>query len=211
MAKYIGILGSCATGKSTRVNKLVDHFSETFDYQEIYYEFEKNGETHNLLSGRFYPELSLFVAGKKTKAGNWVGADGIFGKLGTKVLILGFIEHVLTFSDTFLVEGYFAVGGSFLRPLIMSEYVEEFNQYFFLYEELQEYIERTEHRTGNSWESRGKDPEQSAGWKSNKGFWNGLTRSRQEFADSDLTGNIELCTKDEDINYFIERFERGVL
>ena len=208
MAKYIGILGSCATGKSTRVNKLVDHLGN--DYDPISYAFSKNDNDYDLPCGRLYPN-GLFIAGNKTKAGNWVGADGIFGKLGSKDLILEFIDIILLEADTFLVEGYFAVGGSFLRPESMSKYVDTFNQYYFLYDELGEYVERTEARTGNSWESRGKDPEQSAGWKSNKSFHSGMSKSKDELIASGMTGQIHQLCKDTDINYFIERYEQGVL
>ena len=208
MAKYIGILGSCATGKSTRVNKLVDHLGN--DYETITYAFSKNDNDYDLPCGRLYPN-GLFIAGWKTKAGNWVGADGIFGKLGSKDLILEFIEIILLEADTFLVEGYFAVGGAFLRPEALSTLFDQYTQYYFTYRYLDEYVERTEGRTGNSWESRGKDPAISAGWKSNKGFINGMLKAEEELIANNMNGEIHSLTKDADINYFIERYEQGVL
>ena len=212
MSKYIGILGSCATGKSTRVNKLVDHLCDTFESQEISYSFEKNGEIVDMPNcGLFFPSISLFVAGYKTKASNWVGADAIFGKLGSKDLILPFIQDMIQFADTFLIEGYFAVGGGFLRPESLSSIFSEFNQYYFTYDSLDEYVERTEGRTGHSWESRGKDPEQSAGWKSNKGFKSGMTKAKDELLTSGMRGQIVSLCKDTNIDYFIERFQKGVL
>ena len=212
MASYIGILGSCATGKSTRVNKLVEHLENTdFEYQEITYTFEKNDKTINMNAGRFYPELSMFIVGTKTKKGNWCGADGVFGKLGSRDCLEPFVAHVLTFADTFLVEGYFGVGGTLFRPESLKEYFSDYRQYFFTYGDVSEYVERTVGRTGISWEDRGKDPLKSAGWKSNKAFRNSIANNTITLAESGMSGEILDLTKDEDVNYFIERFEQGVL
>ena len=178
--------------------------------EEVKYTFNKGGKERTIDLGRLYSD-GLFIAGKKTGNGNWCGADYVFGKLGSKDLILPAIEHVLTFADTFLIEGYFAVGSQFLRAISLSKYVNRFNQYFFLYDDLQEYIDRTEGRTGRTWEEQGKDPLTSAGWKSNKGFKNTIPKSQAELDETGMDGQIIKLTKDEDINYFVNRYQQGLL
>ena len=206
--KYIGITGSCATGKSTRVNRLVDFLGEPISKHT--YTFNKGGKERTIDLGWLYSD-GLFIAGRKTNGGNWAGADYVFGKLGNKDNILPAIEHVLTFADTFLIEGYFAVGSQFLRAISLSRYVDNFSQYYFTYDNLQEYIDRTEGRTGRTWEEQGKDPITSAGWKSNQGFKNTMPKSQAELDETGMKGEIVDLTKDADINYFIERYQTGRL
>ena len=149
MKKYIGVLGSCATGKSTRLNMFVEYLDDVagIPFQIHDYTFEKNGEQILIKNaGRAYAN-GIYVVGFKNKHGKWVGADYTFGKLGDKASIYAFMREVITTHDTFIVEGYFAVGGGFLRPAALAHMFDEVHQYYFLYDTLEQYIERTEGRT----------------------------------------------------------------
>jgi hypothetical protein len=79
--------------------------------------------------------------------------------------------------DKFIVEGYFAVGGGFLRPDALAPMFDKVSQYYFLYDTLEQYVERTEGRTGRTWVERGKDPVKSAGWRSNQTFLSGMKKA----------------------------------
>ena len=179
MKNYIGILGSCATGKSTRLNMFVEYLDNVakVPYENHDYTFVKKDKMITIPNaGRAYAN-GVYVVGNKTKAGNWVGADYTFGKLGDKLSIYDFLESVTETHETFIVEGYFAVGGGFLRPDALSHMFDSVSQYYFLYDTLAQYVERTEGRTGVTWEERGKDAEKSAGWKSNQSFTSGMKKA----------------------------------
>lgn len=179
MKNYIGILGSCATGKSTRLNMFVEYLDTVakIPYENHDYTFVKKDKMITIPNaGRAYAN-GVYVVGNKTKAGNWVGADYTFGKLGDKLSIYDFLESVTETHETFIVEGYFAVGGGFLRPDALSHMFDSVSQYYFLYDTLSQYVERTEGRTGVTWEERGKDAEKSAGWKSNQSFTSGMKKA----------------------------------
>ena len=204
---YISVLGSCATGKSTRVNAFIDHLDNVLKipYTVDDYTFTKNGEEVTIKNaGRLYNN-GLYIVGSKTTKGNWVGADNTFGKLGNKDSIYGYLDFVNKYlkPHTFLVEGYFAVGGAFLRPDALADKFDVVKQYFFIYDTLDQYIERTEGRTGKSWEERGKDPEQSAGWLSNRSFISGMQKSIDGSRDTDSIVSVDHTI---DRDYFIREF-----
>jgi hypothetical protein len=206
MKSYIGILGSCATGKSTRLNMFVEYLDEIAQvpYQVHDYTFYKKGEMHTIKNaGRAYAN-GIYIVGNKTKAGNWVGADYTFGKLGDKETIYGFIDIATEVHDTFIVEGYFAVGGGFLRPDALAPMFESVSQYYFLYDTLDQYVERTEGRTGKTWEERGKDPEKSAGWKSNQSFKNGMSKAIKGSRSTDKVSKIDYTTNK---YFFVNEFK----
>ena len=208
MKSYIGILGSCATGKSTRLNMFIEHLDEVakIPYQVHDYTFMKNDVPVTITNaGRAYAN-GIYIVGNKTKAGNWVGADYTFGKLGDKLSIYAFMEEAMSIHDTFIVEGYFAVGGGFLRPAQLREYglFDACSQYYFLYDTLDQYIERTEGRTVKTWEQRGKDPEKSAGWKSNKTFLSGMKKAIAGTTSLDSITKVDYDTRK---TYFVDEFK----
>lgn len=211
MKTIVSVIGSNATGKSTRINKLVDYLDQSgLTYSDVIYEFTKNGEQKTVKSGRRY-ENGVFILGNKTKTGGWVGADYVLGKLGDKATIYQFMNVILESSDTMIIEGYFAVGGAGMRPQALRDnlnYDIQCAQYYFLYNELQEYIDRTESRSGKTWESRGKDPEKSAGWKSNISYWKGLKKAQeQEIEGRDLVGTVNPYIKED---FFIEEYNNYI-
>tara|TARA_B100000780_G_scaffold272820_1_gene235554 strand:- start:3926 stop:4555 length:630 start_codon:yes stop_codon:yes gene_type:complete len=206
MKTYIGILGSCATGKSTRLNMFIEYLDDIagIPYQVHDYVFEKNGaEIVIKNAGRAYAN-GVYIVGNKTKSGNWVGADYTFGKLGDKQSIYNFLEEATAIHDTFIVEGYFAVGGGFLRPDALSFMFDKVNQYYFLYDTLNQYVERTENRTGKTWVDRGKDPSKSAGWKSNQSFLTGMKKAIAGCRHNDKIVKVDY-TKNK--YYFVDEFK----
>jgi len=209
MKKYIGVLGSCATGKSTRLNMFVEYLDDVagIPFQIHDYTFEKNGEQILIKNaGRAYAN-GIYVVGFKNKHGKWVGADYTFGKLGDKASIYAFMREVITTHDTFIVEGYFAVGGGFLRPAALAHMFDEVHQYYFLYDTLEQYIERTEGRTEKTWAERGKDPAKSAGWKSNKSFSSGMKKAIAGCRTNDKITKVDY-TKTK--YYFVSEFKELV-
>jgi hypothetical protein len=209
MKSYIGILGSCATGKSTRLNMFIYYLDEVarIPYQVHDYAFRKNDETRVIKNaGRAYAN-GIYIVGNKTKAGNWVGADYTFGKLGDKDSIYDFIDEAMSVHDKFIVEGYFAVGGGFLRPDALASRFDKISQYYFLYDTLDQYVERTEGRTGKTWEERGKDPVKSAGWKSNQTFLSGMQKA---IAGSRVSDQITKVDYTKSKYYFVDEFQELV-
>ena len=207
MKSYIGILGSCATGKSTRLNMFIEYLDEVarIPYRVHDYTFVKNDEIRVIKNaGRIY-DNGIYIVGNKTKAGNWVGADYTFGKLGDKDSIHDFIDETLiALCDTFIVEGYFAVGGGFLRPDALAFMFDRVSQYYFLYDTLEQYVERTEGRTEKTWAERGKDPAKSAGWKSNQSFTSGMKKSIAGCRAVDQITKVDY-TKSK--HYFVDEFK----
>jgi len=206
MKSYIGILGSCATGKSTRLNMFIEYLDDIagIPYETHDYTFTKKGEQVTIKNaGRSYAN-GIYIVGNKTKAGNWVGADYTFGRLGDKVSIYEFMEKATEMNDKFIVEGYFAVGGGFLRPDALAFMFDRVSQYYFLYDTLEQYVERTEGRTEKTWTERGKDPAKSAGWKSNQSFTSGMKKSIAGCRAVDQITKVDY-TKSK--HYFIDEFK----
>jgi len=148
MDRWIGILGSNATGKSTRVNALIDSKGE--DYEVLEYTWNSvtarypKGRIRTLTAGRRYGDT--IILGRKSRTGNWVGTDYVFGELGNFDAIFGFIDWLKDQGVKNVVgEGYFAMSSDRFHPdkLRDDNKFKNVDLYFFLYDTPQEYMDRT--------------------------------------------------------------------
>jgi len=168
ISQFIALLGSNATGKSTRIHEYVKTLGEPDSILD--YHFHKNGEDRVIKSaGNVYGDM--FVVGLATRNGSWAGGDYTMGRLGSMECIREFYVHLDSMGiQTVLYEAMFGASSSVYRPEQILNYFGESHVYWFLYDDIQEYIDRTEKRSGRPWEGRKKTPSESAGWKSNSSF-----------------------------------------
>ena len=177
--RIIFIQGSNAIGKSTRVSHLVDSLGDT--WEDHHYTFNKvskkepTPKTTTILAGRQYP-CGTYIVGRPTLSGVWVGTDYAFSQLGGGYSILKYLDTVVRAgAQTVIVEGFYGVG-NLLGPASLGQlYGTDLNKeyYFFIYDDIEQFIERTEGRSGKTWpRTRVKtgaiiEAENSAGWNGN--------------------------------------------
>jgi hypothetical protein len=106
--------------------------------------------------------------------------------------------------DTFIQEGYFNNASKKMTLREMKNYgISSYKYFFFLYTEIQDYIERTNIRTGNS-----RNEEwaiDSRGWKTN--IYNfEIMDFYIEAIKSDKNCSVYSLTKDEPKDYFVTKF-----
>lgn len=210
MDRWIGILGSNATGKSTRVNALVD--SKGDDYAILEYTWDSvtakypEGRKRTLTAGRVYGDT--IILGRKSRTGNWVGTDYVFGELGNFDAIFGFIDWLRDQGIKNVVgEGYFAMSSDRFHPDHLREksVFKNTDLYFFLYDTPQEYLDRTNTRTGkdfteDDWKKEGRVGKVPTGWRSNGTFHKKFNRAKDKAVEND---NITRVDIDADVDYFV--------
>ena len=206
-------MGSNATGKGTRLMAYINTLGD--DYTEITYEWMKKGKLTVINSGRLYSN-GIFFGGRTNKDGtNWVGTDGLCGSLGDMISGSNFFNWLKDTHNphTVITEGYFGICTQVMNThrrlnkedggeLIISELCpfDEVYTYIFLYDTLEDFVERTESRSGSTWKSRGKDPETSRGWGRNL-TWQ---RAMKSGAMYERTTSVKpLCPLKTPVNYFI--------
>ena len=210
MLKLIKIIGGNATGKSTRVKQYID--SRTDSYQELSYTWNSitkktpDGKMMTINAGRLY-EDGTFVMGKETMTGNWVGTDYVLGQMGNKDAAYTFLNWLSEFNvNTVIAEGYFAIGGGLYTLPVMEaeELFSEVEVYAFLYATAQDYLDRTNARSGKSvteadWEAKGTIP---PGWGSNLAWQRQVDNGKMEELHTSVTILDPLTTSRD---YFIGR------
>jgi len=166
---FINVLGGNASGKSTRVSCLVKWMEGKFGAPEliIHYSMKKKKETE---VGRIYNTSigKVFILGKFNNKGKWVGLDN--ADFSTYDSRYEFIKFMFENYDlrVFLQEGYFNNRGyafTFEKVIENGSNVDEVIEVFFLYTKVEQFLERTNGRTGKE---RGLDwAENAPGWRDN--------------------------------------------
>jgi hypothetical protein len=227
MKKIVCITGSNATGKSTRVREVVDHLDNVVcdTYSDFFYRFSKEDKKTGLIkyfhinAGRLYRKTGIFVLGSSSSnQAGWAGADKIFGKMGDKNTIYTFIEELMRNCDVAIFEGYFALKSKFMRNYVLRDRFKDtipnvqYLSYFFFYNNIDEYIERTESRSGKPWKDRPEGvnkPILSRGWEENKCMISGLRLSLENSSKLDSSKEVSI---DAPKKYFVNEFkDRGIL
>ena len=196
MKTLVKIIGGNATGKSTRLMAYVD--SRTQRYQEISYTWNSitkkypEGRIRTINAGRLYDD-GIFVMGKVAGTGNWVGTDYVLGEMGNKAAAYEFLHWLNDNHEvrTVFAEGYFALGGGLytLPPMVEEGLFEEVHCYAFLYATAQDYLDRTNARSGKSvteadWEVKGTIP---PGWGSNLAWQRQVDNGKMEELHTSVT------------------------
>jgi hypothetical protein len=200
--KIINIGGTNGIGKSTRMNVLVDYMETTFGTKPFMYDITigKDPKVLNKQVG-FTSNGYLFI-GAKTQAGGWVGWDRADFSSWTKRIAL-FKDVFENFPEihTIIVEGYFNNRSAQGSPKSIREQISpEISNlhYVFLYDNINEYIERTNGRTGKD---RGLEwAEKSPGWKDNEVF---KRFSKVYTEESEGGDKCTVLNKDESKDYFV--------
>lgn len=218
----IKIMGSNATGKGTRLFAYVEHMGD--DYETITYDWLSKtakfpeGRQKSIVVGRLYP-CGTFIAGNTNKPGtNWVGTDYLMGHLGNAAAGSEFFNWLKTNynPNVVITEGYFGIDTQVLNThrrlpkkeggeLVQNDLCpfERIDTFVFLYQTVEDFIRRTESRSGSSWEDKGKDPHTSAGWASNRGW----LRSLESGAMAERQTSLEvLCPFKTPRDYFVTHF-----
>ena len=204
MNKFIALLGSNATGKSTRMTEYVHTLGQPDKVLD--YHFHKNGEDRVIkCTGHIYN--TTLVVGRPNRKGKWVGGDHTLGKLGSTTCIKEFFTHLDSIGiENVVYESYFGAGSTVLHPDQLRTYFKESHTYWFLYDSLQEFTDRTESRSGSTWEAKGKVASQSVGWKSDKSFHKLLARTTLQVEDTDST--VQRVSIDVPKTWFIEEMKK---
>lgn len=185
MNKFIALLGSNATGKSTRMSEYIRTLGEPDTILD--YPFYKN-DTDQVIkcAGNVYGDM--FIVGRSTRKGSWTGGDYTMGRLGSKVCIQEFLTYLeSTGVKTLVYEAFFGAASKAYRPEEIHNYFEESHCYWFLYDDIQDYIDRTENRSGRPWSGRDTEPFDSAGWKNNLSFFKVFDKTALEVAGTSST------------------------
>jgi len=198
----INIIGSNAIGKSTRVTTLVD-FLDQYDFSVIQYDTPAKGLKE---VGKLYetPQGKIFVYGNyQEKKKIWIGLDNAYlSKLEDRLNFMKYMSELGC--DTFIQEGYFNNGSKKMTMNEIKDFgISSYKYFFFLYNEVQEYIDRTNGRTGNS---RNEDwALNSAGWKNNLANFK-MRDFYLEALKKDSGCSVYSLTKDEPKDYFVTKF-----
>lgn len=175
--KLICLIGSNATGKSTRLTHVVDSLGE--DYQPL---FIDNKEV-----GRIYIEQRICIIGKRTGTRKWVSMDSF--PLQNWESRLKFFKELKESNkvDILLIEGYFNMVAIAGRPPNWHEIgFETLHYYFFLYDTIDQFLERINERLNGKQKKNMEWAKTSPGWRDNNfRLKNGLadfykTKSQQD-------------------------------
>jgi hypothetical protein len=193
--KLIYIVGANATGKSTRVTKIVDSLGKS--YEPIMF--------RNKEAGRIY-ESGFAIIGNRTKSGKWVGMDSFPENNWDERH--KFLKSVTSTNGvhTVIMEGYFnmvALAASSDR--FLEDGFDEIDYYFFLYDKIEDYLERVNMRKG---ETRTLEwAENSVGWGENNSRLRRAYERHSDYVKSSPNSNVT-CER-LDINvceyYFVDK------
>lgn len=203
--RLINFMGANGVGKSTRTKVLIDYLTENFDYKEFEYEVTRKGkEAKKEVIGLEFSNGWL-VLGKFAKGGDqWVSLDAAF--LSKWEHRIAFIEDISKHAEinTLFMEGYFNNRSRQSSPDNLKEHgVNEVHILTAYYDDIQEFIDRTNGRTGKE---RGLDwAENSAGWNDNQLF-DKLFKEFQPMAkDGDVVDRLDIhCPVEELVHRYFE-------
>jgi len=202
------LMGANATGKSTRMKSLVDSLGE--DYEDYEYTFidDKKSELKTVIVGRLYSNGFLVMGSEAKNAAGWVCLDkAILSKQDTRTT---FYKWVMKNDDRvkrIFVEGYFNTMSPRSRPTFLRETgFNDIDCFFMFYDTVEDFIERTERRSGSTWEEKGKDARTSAGWKDNLGFMRAFDKSLKEDNNPSDGRKVMRLPIDAPIDYFVRKY-----
>ena len=169
------VIGANAVGKSTRFRTFVDALGTSYeDYQYTFFDTKKDVE-RTVTIGRLFPNGYLVMGEEAKNHAGWVCLDKAY--LSTQDLRTDFYKWVIANDSRvkhIFAEGYFNTNSPRSRPNFLRETgFDQIDCWFMFYDTVEQFIERTESRSGSTWESKGKDPHTCAGWKDNGGFARG--------------------------------------
>ena len=172
MVNITFIMGANATGKSTRMKAFVDHLGQEFEPFMYTFFDDKKGKNRTVDMGRLYANGYLVLGSESKNEAGWVCLDKAV--LSKQDMRTDFYKWVIDNDPRVLhifVEGYFNTMSPRSRPTFLRQTgFNQINCFFLFYDNEEEFIERTEARSGSTWASKGKDPYTCAGWKDNQGF-----------------------------------------
>lgn len=159
--KFVSIIGANATGKSTRMTRVIDSLGEVCEPILI------NGNEE----GRIYPDSGICIIGNRTKTGKWVSMDSF--------VLTSWTDRIEFFKGlskdprlkVVLIEGYFNMITKASNLDSWKNYGFDEAEYIFMfYDTVEEFCARVNVRN----ETKGivKDLDwaiNSAGWKNNEG------------------------------------------
>lgn len=204
------IMGANATGKSTRMRALVDHLGEDYeDYEYTFLDSKKGQATERtVIIGRLYSNGYLVLGSEAKNDAGWVCLDkAVLSKQDTRT---DFYKHVMDTDPRvkrIFVEGYFNTMSPRSRPAFLRQ--TGFNNidcFFMFYDTVEEFIDRTESRSGSTWEEKDKDPYTSAGWKDNEGFKRAFAKCQIDDHNPADGKNVIRLDKDAPIDYFVRKY-----
>lgn len=174
MTDIVFLMGANATGKSTRMKALVDNLGEDYeDYEYTFIDTKKGQAKEKTVNiGRLYRNGYLVLGSEAKNESGWVCLDkAVLSKQDTRT---DFYMHVMDTDprvSKIFVEGFFNTMSPRSRPdFLRKTGFNNIDCFFLFYDTVEEFIDRTESRSGSTWESKGKDPYTCAGWKDNEGF-----------------------------------------
>jgi hypothetical protein len=199
MEKFVCITGSNATGKSTRVNAYVDSLK---DYVEVEYKFlrkvkkDPEGTWTTLNVGRRYGDV--LILGKKGRNGMWVGVDYVFGRMGNKAAMFEFLNWCEEQGvKTIIAEGYYAIDGSMWEGESLRElgFFKNTDIYLLFYDEREDYLSRTNTRSGHDyteddWLPEGRMGKIPPGWLSSMAHKRKYERVLKELENGDTITRV---------------------
>ena len=202
--KIINIMGSNGIGKSTRVNVLLEYMKTKHTVNDFEYNIiDKTGKNVRKTVGQLFSNGTLIV-GKKNKANNWVSWDTAdFSSWDKRISFFKDLNDNYPNVKIVIAEGYFNNKTMRASPNALRKATgcDSCSIYVFLYDEIDEFIERCNNRTGKN---RGLDwAENSAGWRDNCGTRKLIDKYK---LDNDKNDIINLLGKDEPRDYFVTEF-----
>ena len=210
MTNITFLMGANATGKSTRFRTFVDSLGETYEDYEYTFIDTKKGQSkeRTVIIGRFYANGYLVLGSEAKNDAGWVCLDkAVLSKQDTRT---DFYKYVMANDERvkhIFVEGYFNTTSPRSRPAFLRE--TGFNKidcYFMFYDTVEDFIERTESRSGSTWESKGKDPYTSAGWKDNEGFKRAFAKCYDADHNPSDGRRVIRLPNDAPRDYFVEQY-----
>jgi len=148
MAILVNLFGTNAIGKSTRMTKFVEALEERGTPEKIKWITPKS-KTKEVPIG--IKLGNFFVIGKKATTGKWVGWDTAdYPKLTDRLDLYKKILDTFPDVEYIFAEGYF---NNRTKTLTMENLkksgIKNIHYYFFLYNHVEEYLERCRQRTGD--------------------------------------------------------------
>ena len=182
MTNITFLMGANATGKSTRMKALVDHMGEEYETYPYTFFDTKKDKNRTVDLGRLYPNGYLVLGSESKNQAGWVCLDKAV--LSTQDMRTDFYKWVMDNDPRvrhIFVEGYFNTTSPRSRPNFLRKTgFDQIDCFFMFYDNEQEFIDRTEARSGTTWESKGKDPYTSAGWKDNIAFTRAYAKAMED-------------------------------
>jgi predicted acetyltransferase len=185
----VNIMGSNATGKSTRVRVLVDWLDMHFESKIFQYQTPDKGVKP---LGLLYEKLGLLIIGKKTSS-SWVGLDAaVITKQQETLDFYKMVSEKHKNIHTILQEGYFSNRSPQRSPNNVRRYgIDICKIYAFYYDSIDDYLERTNTRSGKL--DRGMDwAENSRGWQENSTIKNMFIRYQEDCLPIDKVERVDI-------------------